>query len=84
MAKLSFEQQIRLPCSGFTLSEIEPRLFSFNSPYGACPECDGLGTQAKFDPALVIPDRNKTLAERAIAYGAAWRGRGIRDFFRMR
>ena len=47
------------PVSGFTLSEIEPRLFSFNSPYGACPVCDGLGTQAMFDEALIIPDRNK-------------------------
>lgn len=55
------------PVSGFTLSEIEPRLFSFNSPYGACPTCDGLGTQMFFDPDLVIPDTKLSLAGRAIA-----------------
>lgn len=64
------------PVSGFTLSEIEPRLFSFNSPYGACPACDGLGTQSMFDPALVIPDRKKSLVQRAIAPwgGMPWAG----------
>jgi len=55
------------PVSGFTLSEIEPRLFSFNSPYGACQTCDGLGTQMFFDPDLVVPDTSLSLAERAIA-----------------
>jgi len=55
------------PVSGFTLSEIEPRLFSFNSPYGACQTCDGLGTQMFFDPDLVVPDTKLSLAERAIA-----------------
>ncbi|MEQ1789948.1 MAG: excinuclease ABC subunit UvrA, partial [Rickettsiales bacterium] len=55
------------PVSGFTLSEIEPRLFSFNSPYGACPTCDGLGTQMAFDVNLIVPDTNISLAERAIA-----------------
>jgi excinuclease ABC subunit A len=64
------------PVSGFTLSEIEPRLFSFNSPYGACPACDGLGTQSAFDVDLIIPDRNKTLADRAIVPwgGMPWAG----------
>ncbi|MDE3060378.1 MAG: excinuclease ABC subunit UvrA [Pseudomonadota bacterium] len=64
------------PVSGFTLPEIEPRLFSFNSPYGACPECDGLGTEAAFDPDLVVPDRSKSLSERAIAPwgGMPWAG----------
>lgn len=55
------------PVSGFTLEEIEPRLFSFNSPFGACPECDGLGTKLFFDPELVVPDHTKTLADGAIA-----------------
>jgi excinuclease ABC subunit A len=55
------------PVSGFTLSEIEPRLFSFNSPYGACQTCDGLGTQMFFDPDMVVPDTSLSLADRAIA-----------------
>ena len=55
------------PVSGFTISEIEPRLFSFNSPYGACPECDGLGLEMFFDPELVIPDESKSLIQGAIA-----------------
>ena len=54
------------PVSGFTISEIEPRIFSFNSPYGACPACDGLGTMMFFDASLVIPDTSKSLADRAI------------------
>ncbi len=55
------------PVSGFTISEIEPRMFSFNSPYGACPTCDGLGMQMVFDADLVIPDTSKSLMDRAIA-----------------
>jgi excinuclease ABC subunit A len=55
------------PVSGFTISEIEPRLFSFNSPHGACPECDGLGVQNYFDEALVVPDDTLTLKKGAIA-----------------
>lgn len=55
------------PVSGFTISEIEPRLFSFNSPYGACQTCDGLGTQMAFDADLVVPDTSKSLMDRAIA-----------------
>ena len=55
------------PVSGFTIPEIEPRLFSFNNPHGACPECDGLGTQLYFDPALVVPDESLTLKKGAIA-----------------
>jgi len=64
------------PVSGFTISEIEPRLFSFNSPYGACPVCDGLGMQAMFDDTLIVPDRTKTLADRAIVPwgGMPWAG----------
>lgn len=64
---LTFSSKFACPESGFTLSEIEPRLFSFNSPYGACPDCDGLGTQAMFDPVLVVPDTSRPLADKAIA-----------------
>jgi excinuclease ABC subunit A len=64
------------PVSGFTLPEIEPRLFSFNSPYGACPACDGLGTQIFFDPELVIPNPSLSLNNRAIVpwSGIPWAG----------
>ena len=55
------------PVSGFTISEIEPRLFSFNSPHGACPTCDGLGVQNYFDEALVVPDESLTLRKGAVA-----------------
>ena len=64
---ITFSSKFACPVSGFTLSEIEPRLFSFNSPYGACPTCDGLGMQAMFDEQLVIPDRSKSLLDKAIA-----------------
>ncbi|MEC7464554.1 MAG: excinuclease ABC subunit A, partial [Pseudomonadota bacterium] len=62
-----FSARFACPVSGFTIDEIEPRLFSFNNPHGACPACDGLGTKLYFDPALVVPDSNKTLKEGAIA-----------------
>ncbi len=62
-----FSTRFACPVSGFTIEEIEPRLFSFNSPHGACPECDGLGIQIFFDPELVIPDERKCLADGAIA-----------------
>ncbi|MEE8333658.1 MAG: excinuclease ABC subunit UvrA, partial [Alphaproteobacteria bacterium] len=55
------------PVSGFTIDEIEPRLFSFNNPFGACPTCDGLGTSMVFDTDLVLPDPTKTLKKGAIA-----------------
>ncbi len=73
---LTFSSKFACPVSGFTISEIEPRLFSFNSPYGACPACDGLGTQSMFDEALVVPDTSKSLAEKAIApwSGMPWAG----------
>ncbi|MFO1036429.1 MAG: excinuclease ABC subunit UvrA [Geminicoccaceae bacterium] len=54
------------PVSGFTLPEIEPRLFSFNNPYGACPTCDGLGRKLLMDPALVVPDTDKSVADGAV------------------
>ncbi len=62
-----FSSRFACPVSGFTIEEIEPRLFSFNSPHGACPKCDGLGTESFFDPALVVPDERLSLAEGAIA-----------------
>jgi excinuclease ABC subunit A len=55
------------PVSGFTIPEIEPRLFSFNNPHGACPTCDGLGVQNYFDEALVVPDESLTLKKGAVA-----------------
>ena len=54
------------PVSGFTLPEIEPRLFSFNNPYGACPACDGLGKKMLMDPELIVPDGDKSVAEGAV------------------
>jgi excinuclease ABC subunit A len=61
-----FSQKFACPVSGFTIEEIEPRLFSFNSPQGACPTCDGLGTQSFFDPMLVVPDDSKSLKDGAV------------------
>src|SRR5213076_888215 len=54
--RILFSEKFACPVSGFTIPEIEPRLFSFNNPYGACPVCDGLGTELTIDPALVVPD----------------------------
>ena len=62
-----FSSRFACPVSGFTIEEIEPRLFSFNSPHGACPACDGLGVESFFDPALVVPDERVCLAEGAVA-----------------
>ncbi|MGA3399382.1 MAG: excinuclease ABC subunit UvrA [Acetobacteraceae bacterium] len=62
-----FSSRFACPVSGFTIEEIEPRLFSFNSPHGACPACDGLGTETFFDPAMVVPDERLALADGAIA-----------------
>ncbi|QGZ95344.1 excinuclease ABC subunit UvrA [Terricaulis silvestris] len=65
--RLIFSQKFACPVSGFTIPEIEPRLFSFNNPAGACPACDGLGVQLKFDPELIVPEHDKTLKEGAVA-----------------
>ncbi len=65
--QLLMSSKFACPVSGFTIPEIEPRLFSFNNPHGACPACDGLGTQLYFDPALVVPDESVTLKNGAIA-----------------
>ena len=62
-----FSERFACPVSGFTIDEIEPRLFSFNNPYGACPACDGLGTTMYFDPEMVVPDDSKTLGDGVIA-----------------
>ena len=63
---LVFSEQFACPSCGTSMPELEPRLFSFNSPHGACPTCTGLGTQLEVDPGLVIPNRELTLAEGAI------------------
>jgi excinuclease ABC subunit A len=62
-----FSEKFACPVSGFTISEIEPRLFSFNNPFGACPTCGGLGVEQKIDAELIIPDRDATLRKGAIA-----------------
>jgi len=62
-----FSSRFACPVSGFTIEEIEPRLFSFNSPHGACPVCDGLGHETYFDPHLVVPDEQRALGEGAVA-----------------
>ena len=62
-----FSAKFACPVSGFTIDEIEPRLFSFNNPHGACPACDGLGTKMYFDPELVVPDSDKSLKDGVIA-----------------
>ncbi len=65
--RVTFSSKFACPVSGFTIPEIEPRLFSFNNPYGACPHCDGLGHEMRIDPTLVVPDENATLKRGAIA-----------------
>ena len=62
-----FSAKFACPVSGFTIEEIEPRLFSFNNPYGACAACDGLGTRMYIDPELVVPDESLSLREGAVA-----------------
>ena len=69
--RLTFSAKFACPVSGFTIDEIEPRLFSFNNPFGACPACDGLGEKLYMDPDLVVPDPRLSLREGAIAPWAA-------------
>merc|ERR1712127_748034 len=64
--KLIYSTKFSCPESGFTIEEIEPRLFSFNSPYGACEECEGIGHNLNVDPNLVVPDIKKSLQDGAI------------------
>ncbi|MGQ9489009.1 MAG: excinuclease ABC subunit UvrA [Armatimonadota bacterium] len=64
--ELVFSENFACAVCGISLPEIEPRSFSFNSPYGACPECHGLGFKTEFDPALIVPDPSKSIAEGAL------------------
>ncbi len=76
-----FSEEYSCVKCGISYAEVEPRIFSFNSPYGACPECNGLGNKLKFDLNLVIPDKNRSINEGAIA---PWRrgGRGYILYYR--
>ncbi|MCF1503016.1 excinuclease ABC subunit UvrA [Afifella sp. H1R] len=65
-APIVFSEKFACPVSGFTIPEIEPRLFSFNNPFGACPTCDGLGSELRIDPDLVVPDPRLSLRKGAI------------------
>ncbi|UTS80715.1 excinuclease ABC subunit UvrA [Phaeobacter piscinae] len=65
--RITFSENFACPVSGFTIPEIEPRLFSFNAPFGACPECDGLGVELFFDDRLVVPDQNLKIYDGALA-----------------
>jgi len=78
---LIFSEQYACPKCGINISEIEPRIFSFNSPYGACPSCNGLGTKFEFDADLVIPDKDKSINSGAIE---PWKrgGRGYILYYR--
>ena len=64
-----FSARFACPVSGFTIDEIEPRLFSFNNPFGACPDCDGLGVSSHFEAQLVVPDPRLSLRQGALALG---------------
>jgi excinuclease ABC subunit A len=64
--RIVFSQKFACPVSGFTIAEIEPRLFSFNAPQGACPACDGLGEKLVFDEDLVVPNHNLSIAKGAV------------------
>jgi len=68
--RITFSENFACPVSGFTIPEIEPRLFSFNAPFGACPDCDGLGVELFFDERLIVPDQNLSVGDGAIA---SWR-----------
>jgi excinuclease ABC subunit A len=65
--RMLFSQRFACPVSGFTIDEIEPRLFSFNNPFGACPKCDGLGTELQFEASLVVPDPSLSMRKGAVA-----------------
>lgn len=70
-----FSELFSCPYCGINLPEITPRIFSFNSPYGACPNCSGLGFKMEFDPDLIVPDKNKSILEGALAPWGSIRGR---------
>ncbi|MCL6283073.1 excinuclease ABC subunit UvrA [Ruegeria sp. 2012CJ41-6] len=65
--RITFSENFACPVSGFTIPEIEPRMFSFNAPFGACPECDGLGVELFFDERLVVPDQGLKVYDGALA-----------------
>ncbi|MDJ0637738.1 MAG: excinuclease ABC subunit UvrA [Paracoccaceae bacterium] len=71
--RLTFSENFACPVSGFTIPEIEPRLFSFNAPFGACPSCDGLGVELFFDERLVVPDQSRPLVPVDTGALANWR-----------
>ena len=75
----TFSEKFACPVSGFTIPEIEPRLFSFNAPFGACPSCDGLGKELFFDERLVVPDQNLKVYDGALA---PWR-KGKSPYFKQ-
>ncbi len=77
--RITFSENFACPVSGFTIPEIEPRLFSFNAPFGACPDCDGLGGELFFDERLVVPDTRLSLYEGALAPWA----KGKSPYFRQ-
>ncbi|MEO0343463.1 MAG: excinuclease ABC subunit UvrA [Pseudomonadota bacterium] len=77
--RVTFSENFACPVSGFTIPEIEPRLFSFNAPFGACPDCDGLGVELFFDERLVVPDTRLSLMEGALAPWA----KGKSPYFRQ-
>ena len=77
--RITFSENFACPVSGFTIPEIEPRLFSFNAPFGACPECDGLGVELFFDERLVVPDQTISLYKGALAPWA----KGKSPYFRQ-
>jgi excinuclease ABC subunit A len=66
LEEILFSQNYACPDCGISLEELQPRMFSFNSPYGACPTCDGLGVKMEFDPDLIIPDRRKSIEDGAV------------------
>ncbi len=72
--EILFSESFACPVCGLSLEELTPRMFSFNSPYGACPACDGLGTDMKIDPDLVIPDRRKSIEDGAVVPWAGGTG----------
>ncbi|TLP49093.1 excinuclease ABC subunit UvrA [Cohaesibacter sp. CAU 1516] len=77
--RITFSEKFACPVSGFTIPEIEPRLFSFNNPFGACPTCDGLGSELQISPDLVVPDTSLSLKDGAIAPWA----KGTSPFYRQ-
>ncbi|MCP4206067.1 MAG: excinuclease ABC subunit UvrA [Shimia sp.] len=79
LERITFSEKFACPVSGFTIPEIEPRLFSFNAPFGACPECDGLGKELFFDERLVVPDVTLKVYDGALA---PWR-KGKSPYFRQ-